>query len=223
MAKKKSSANKAQSTNQSAEQANPETEDRGFSMDQAQAQAQGQDQAGSDEGLSYAEMMGQDPTHGDPSAPAGSPPPDAPPDAPQDTPDTGQAPEAPAENPDQQPAQVPAEAPPPRENPRDRDPDRPVSASELIHGSKGRGQPSPREAAHGQGPIEVTNERVTRAFQSAEPTAEQARAIELIRNRGAQLAQEILDKTPQCPDQSAAFRKVREAVDAAEDAILRRL
>lgn len=47
----------------------------------------------------------------------------------------------------------------------------------------------------------------------------QARHIRDVRQMGAELARVIYMSTPECADQSAAIRKVREAVQAAEEAI----
>ena len=51
------------------------------------------------------------------------------------------------------------------------------------------------------------------------PEPGQVRAYEDIRNAGYSLARTILDLTPKCADQTAAIRKVREAVMTANAAI----
>ena len=51
------------------------------------------------------------------------------------------------------------------------------------------------------------------------PTAEQLRKYEAIRDAARKLAEVIVDNTPVSPDQTAAVRKVREAVMTANAAI----
>lgn len=56
-------------------------------------------------------------------------------------------------------------------------------------------------------------------FSYHPPKSDQPARYVAIRDAGKALAQTILDSTPQCPDQSAAIRKVREAVMTANAAI----
>lgn len=206
-------------------------------MDQPTAQPADAPQQGEDR-PSFAEMYGLDPEHGDPSAP------------PAQSPHTGSgwtaptqsAPTAPASESDPMAEPAPSSATPTSENPSTgagdkpdespqreprqpeglRDPNRPVSASELIYGSRG-GAGSPKANAHGSNSLEISDQRVTRAFGPVELTPEQNRAEDRIRERAMQLVQEIYNSTPQCADQSAAVRKVREAFHAASDSLARRL
>ena len=56
-------------------------------------------------------------------------------------------------------------------------------------------------------------------FKYHPPTADDTVAYEKLRNSAKQFAQAIIELTPTCPDQTAAIRKVREAVMTANAAI----
>lgn len=56
-------------------------------------------------------------------------------------------------------------------------------------------------------------------FSYHPPTGDDPAHYEAIRAAGKALAQAILDHTPACADQSAAIRKVREAVMTANAAV----
>lgn len=56
-------------------------------------------------------------------------------------------------------------------------------------------------------------------FQYHAPTEEQKGRYALLRTAGEQFAAQIVALTPPCADQSAAIRKVREAVFTANAAI----
>lgn len=65
----------------------------------------------------------------------------------------------------------------------------------------------------------VTKEDLGSWFMYHTPTSEQLVRYETIRAAGKGLAQVILANTPAGPDQTAAIRKVREAVMTANAAI----
>ncbi len=56
-------------------------------------------------------------------------------------------------------------------------------------------------------------------FSYHKPFGDQPERYEKIRAAGKEFARSILANTPQCPDQTAALRKVREAVMTANAAI----
>lgn len=56
-------------------------------------------------------------------------------------------------------------------------------------------------------------------FSYHAPSKEQVPKYELLRAKGRELADCILNQTPACADQTAAIRKVREAVMTANAAI----
>ncbi|MGH7632635.1 MAG: DUF7681 family protein [Gemmatimonadaceae bacterium] len=60
---------------------------------------------------------------------------------------------------------------------------------------------------------------IEHVFTHHAPTAEQGQQYHEIREAGKGLAQAIVDHTPKSADQSAALRKVREAVMTANAAI----
>lgn len=51
------------------------------------------------------------------------------------------------------------------------------------------------------------------------PIGDQPRRYEKIREAAKEFAQTVLDCTPSCPDQTAAIRKIREAVMTANASI----
>jgi hypothetical protein len=63
-------------------------------------------------------------------------------------------------------------------------------------------------------------DELDRMFTYHAPDEEQIESLKLIREAGLKLAQTILGETPPGPDQSAAIRKVREAVMTANAAIV---
>lgn len=65
----------------------------------------------------------------------------------------------------------------------------------------------------------MTQEALRKVFTYHAPRAEQIPKYEEIRQAGFNLAEIILANTPSCADQSAAVRKVREAVMTANAAI----
>jgi hypothetical protein len=65
----------------------------------------------------------------------------------------------------------------------------------------------------------MTQEELDNIFCYHAPKADQLPRYEKLRAAGKALAQEILDCTPPSADQSAAIRKVREAVMTANAAI----
>ena len=65
----------------------------------------------------------------------------------------------------------------------------------------------------------ITQEHLDEWFMSHELTKEQQVTCRQIRTRGRQLAETILELTPACADQTAAIRKVREAVMTANAAV----
>ena len=56
-------------------------------------------------------------------------------------------------------------------------------------------------------------------FKYHQPTADDTVAYEKLRSSAKQFAQAIVELTPECADQTAAIRKVREAVMTANAAI----
>jgi hypothetical protein len=60
---------------------------------------------------------------------------------------------------------------------------------------------------------------IAKIFTYHPPTDEQKVKYEAIRSKAMELAQVIYDNTPKCADQSAAIRKLREAVHVANAAI----
>ena len=62
-------------------------------------------------------------------------------------------------------------------------------------------------------------EEINELFKYHAPNSEQVRCYEAIRNAAKELAAVILVNTPECADQSAAIRKLREAVFTANSAI----
>lgn len=68
-------------------------------------------------------------------------------------------------------------------------------------------------------PRAITNEQLENWFTHHDPTYEQTPKYESIRAAGLNLAEVILDNTLPSADQSAAIRKVREAVMTANAAI----
>jgi hypothetical protein len=64
-----------------------------------------------------------------------------------------------------------------------------------------------------------TKQEIEDAFTYHAPKADQPARYEAIREAGKQLALTIAANTPRCADQSAAIRKVREAVMTANAAI----
>lgn len=61
--------------------------------------------------------------------------------------------------------------------------------------------------------------RLVKGFTYHSPTPAKAEAYEAIRRAGLELATAISELTPECADQSAAIRKVREAVMTANAAL----
>ncbi len=66
----------------------------------------------------------------------------------------------------------------------------------------------------------MTKAEVERTFTYHAPTPEMQTHLIAVREAGKQLALAILNHTPSGPDQSAAIRKVREAVMTANAAIV---
>ena len=66
----------------------------------------------------------------------------------------------------------------------------------------------------------VTPENVAEVFTYHKPTDEQITKLKDVRRAGEQLVHAIFWNTPECPDQTAAIRKVREAVMTANAAIV---
>jgi len=60
---------------------------------------------------------------------------------------------------------------------------------------------------------------IVNIFTFHAPTEEQKLKYEAIRSKAMELAKVIYDNTPPCADQSAAIRKVREAVMTANASI----
>jgi hypothetical protein len=65
----------------------------------------------------------------------------------------------------------------------------------------------------------MTQSELDNIFSYHVPKADQPSRYEQIRAAGKALAQAIIDCTPACADQTAAIRKVREAVMTANAAI----
>lgn len=65
----------------------------------------------------------------------------------------------------------------------------------------------------------MTHAELENAFTYHAPTEEQRGRYETLRAAALAFATVILDTTPGCPDQTAAIRKVREAVMTATAAI----
>lgn len=63
------------------------------------------------------------------------------------------------------------------------------------------------------------NDEIVNMFTFHAPTDEQKVKYEAIRSKAMELAQVIYGNTPKCADQSAAIRKLREAVHVANAAI----
>lgn len=67
---------------------------------------------------------------------------------------------------------------------------------------------------------QVTKAEIRRLFEYHKPTEEMQPRFQAIREAGYQLAIAINDNAPAGPDQSAAIRKVREAVMTANASIV---
>ncbi len=65
----------------------------------------------------------------------------------------------------------------------------------------------------------MTTEEVNEAFTYHAPSPKQIEAYSVIRSTARSLALVILENTPACADQTAAIRKLREAVMTANAAI----
>jgi len=65
----------------------------------------------------------------------------------------------------------------------------------------------------------MTQQELNNIFTYHSPQGDQPARYEKIREAGKHLAQAILDCTPSCADQTAAIRKVREAVMTSNAAI----
>lgn len=65
----------------------------------------------------------------------------------------------------------------------------------------------------------TTKDKIPHWFTYHPPTKDKQQKYEAIRASAAQLAMAICDNTPQCADQSAALRKLREAVMTANQSI----
>jgi len=63
--------------------------------------------------------------------------------------------------------------------------------------------------------VAIEDRKIASWFGDVEPNAEQRDAIRRVRLAGAAMAQTIKNNTIGSPDQTAAIRKVREAVDTA--------
>lgn len=68
-------------------------------------------------------------------------------------------------------------------------------------------------------PFKTTPEDVEHMFNYHAPSPDQIPKYEELRKAAGDFAQTILRLTPGCPDQTAAIRKVREAVMTANAAI----
>ncbi len=68
-------------------------------------------------------------------------------------------------------------------------------------------------------PIDPTVEKIEREFTYHKPTGTQPERYVAIRDKAKELALLIHELTPMCADQTAAIRKVREAVMTANAAI----
>lgn len=67
--------------------------------------------------------------------------------------------------------------------------------------------------------MSITQEQLQNWFTYHSPQADQPRMYQEIREAGLKLAEAIVANTPSCADQTAAVRKVREAVMTANAAI----
>ncbi len=76
---------------------------------------------------------------------------------------------------------------------------------------KAQGTPEPEELKYSR--------EIEAAFTYHPPKGDQTERYELIRHAAKNFAQLIRECTPGCPDQTAAIRKVREAVMTANAAI----
>lgn len=65
----------------------------------------------------------------------------------------------------------------------------------------------------------ITNDHLAEWFTYHAPTPETVGAYQRLRDAARVFAAEILECTPTCADQSAAIRKVREAVMTANAAV----
>jgi hypothetical protein len=65
----------------------------------------------------------------------------------------------------------------------------------------------------------INQQELDNIFTYHAPKGDQTERYQKIREAGKNLAQVILDSTPECADQSAAIRKVREAIMTANAAI----
>ena len=66
----------------------------------------------------------------------------------------------------------------------------------------------------------VTQQNLREVFSYQEPSDGQVGRMQQIRAAAAEFADAILEHAPTCPDQTAAIRKVREAVMMANAAIV---
>lgn len=67
--------------------------------------------------------------------------------------------------------------------------------------------------------VAITSGQIQQWFENHGLDDEQAQRVERIRQAGAAFAQIIRDNSPNCADQTAALRKVREAVFTANAAV----
>lgn len=65
----------------------------------------------------------------------------------------------------------------------------------------------------------ITKEQIEQWFTYHPPKTDQPARYVILRDAGKVLAETILEQTPSGPDQSAAIRKVREAIMTANAAI----
>lgn len=65
----------------------------------------------------------------------------------------------------------------------------------------------------------MTKEEIDHTFSYHAPKGDQPERYERIRAKAKELAEVIVESTPKCADQTAAIRKVREAVMTANAAI----
>lgn len=65
----------------------------------------------------------------------------------------------------------------------------------------------------------ITKPQIQHWFTYHSPTEDQIPKYKIIRDAGFDFANSILENTPACADQTAAIRKVREAVMTANAAI----
>lgn len=77
---------------------------------------------------------------------------------------------------------------------------------------------APKEGGF-RGPPPITDETLLNWFSYHAPSDDQIPKFQEIRSAGLQLARAIVSSTPQSADQTAALRKVREAVATANMAI----